>query len=162
MARRSIANEAESVRQRLVNRPIGLFGLIGAGKTSVGRRLADKLEIPFVDADQEIEQAAGKTIAEIFADHGESYFREGERRVIQRLINTGAQVLATGGGGRCGCGASVTGRGSCCIWRPQQAGLLRAWLVQQCLSIRHPAPSCNAHGCGSIVPADATAGALVM
>lgn len=86
------------VRQRLGHRPIVLVGLMGAGKTSVGRRLAEKLGIPFVDADHEIEAAAGKTIKEIFADHGEPYFREGERRVIQRLISNGAQVLATGGG----------------------------------------------------------------
>ena len=98
MARRSIAKEAEAVRQRLGTHPIVLVGLMGAGKTSVGRRLAEKLGIPFVDADHEIEAAAGKSIAEIFADHGESYFREGERRVIQRLIRNGAQVLATGGG----------------------------------------------------------------
>ena len=98
MARRSIAKEAEVVRQRLGQRPIVLVGLMGAGKTSVGRRLAEKLAIPFVDADHEIEAAAGKSIKEIFADHGEPYFREGERRVIQRLIGNGAQVLATGGG----------------------------------------------------------------
>ena len=98
MARRSIAKETELVRQRLGQRPIVLVGLMGAGKTSVGRRLAEKLAIPFVDADHEIEAAAGKTIKEIFADHGEPYFREGERRVIQRLIGNGAQVLATGGG----------------------------------------------------------------
>jgi shikimate kinase len=98
MARRSIAKEAETVRQRLGARPIVLVGLMGAGKTSVGRRLAEKLGIPFVDADHEIEAAAGKPIKEIFADHGEAYFREGERRVIQRLIGNGAQVLATGGG----------------------------------------------------------------
>ncbi len=98
MARRSIAREAEAVRQRLGTHPIVLVGLMGAGKTSVGRRLAEKLGIPFVDADHEIETAAGKSIAEIFADHGEAYFREGERRVIQRLIGNGAQVLATGGG----------------------------------------------------------------
>ncbi len=98
MARRSIAKEAETVRQRLGERPIVLVGLMGAGKTSVGRRLAEKLGVPFVDADHEIEAAAGKPIKEIFADHGEAYFREGERRVIQRLIGNGAQVLATGGG----------------------------------------------------------------
>jgi shikimate kinase len=98
MARRSIAKEAEAVRQRLGTHPIVLVGLMGAGKTSVGRRLAEKLGIPFVDADHEIEAAAGKSIAEIFADHGEAYFREGERRVIQRLIANGTQVLATGGG----------------------------------------------------------------
>ncbi|WP_395663396.1 shikimate kinase, partial [Aestuariivirga sp.] len=98
MARRSIAKEAELVRERLGERPVVLVGLMGAGKTSVGRRLADKLGIPFVDADHEIEAAAGKPIKEIFADHGEPYFREGERRVIQRLLGNGAQVLATGGG----------------------------------------------------------------
>lgn len=98
MARRSIAKEAEAVRQQMGTRPIVLVGLMGAGKTSVGRRLAEKLGIPFVDADHEIEAAAGKSIKEIFADHGEAYFREGERRVIQRLIGNGAQVLATGGG----------------------------------------------------------------
>lgn len=98
MARRSIAKEAEVVRERLGTHPIVLVGLMGAGKTSVGRRLAEKLGIPFVDADHEIETAAGKTIPEIFADHGEAYFREGERRVISRLLQAGAQVLATGGG----------------------------------------------------------------
>jgi shikimate kinase/3-dehydroquinate synthase len=98
MARRSIARETEIVRQRLGNHPLILVGLMGAGKTSVGRRLAEKFAIPFVDADHEIEQAAGKSISEIFADHGEAYFREGERRVIRRLIGNGAQVLATGGG----------------------------------------------------------------
>jgi shikimate kinase len=98
MARRSIAKEAETVRECLGSHPIVLVGLMGAGKSSVGRRLAEKLRIPFVDADQEIENAAGKTIPEIFADHGEAYFREGERRVIARLLGQGAQVLATGGG----------------------------------------------------------------
>src|SRR5437899_1204098 len=98
MARRSIAKEAEIVRERLGNHPIVLVGLMGAGKSSVGRRLAEKLRFPFVDADHEIEAAAGMTIAEIFAEHGEAYFREGERRVIARLLGSGAQVLATGGG----------------------------------------------------------------
>lgn len=98
MARRSIAKEAESVRQKLGSHPIVLVGLMGAGKSSVGRRLAEKLNLPFVDADHEIEAAADKSIAEIFADHGEVYFREGERKVIARLLGNGAQVLATGGG----------------------------------------------------------------
>jgi shikimate kinase len=98
MARRSIAKEAALIRQRLGSRPIVLVGLMGAGKTSVGRRLADKLGLDFIDADHEIERAAGKSITDIFADHGEPYFREGERRVIQRLLGNGAQVLATGGG----------------------------------------------------------------
>ena len=79
-------------------RTIALVGLMGVGKSSVGRRLANALDLPFKDADHEIEAAAGKPIKEIFADHGEAYFREGERRVIQRLIGNGALVLATGGG----------------------------------------------------------------
>ena len=98
MARRSIAREAETVRARLQDRSIVLVGLMGAGKSSVGRRLAEKLGLPFVDADHEIEAAAGQSIAEIFADHGEAYFRDGERKVIARLLGNGAQVLATGGG----------------------------------------------------------------
>lgn len=95
---RAIAREAETVRELLGNRPIVVVGLMGAGKSSVGRRLAEKLRIPFVDADQEIEAAAGKSVSEIFADHGEAYFREGERKVIARLLAGGTQVLATGGG----------------------------------------------------------------
>jgi shikimate kinase len=98
MARRSIAKETETVRAKLDSRPLVLVGLMGAGKTSVGRRLAEKLGLAFVDADHEIEAAAGKSIPEIFADHGETYFREGERKVIARLMENGAQVLATGGG----------------------------------------------------------------
>ena len=98
MARRSIAKEADALRERLGSRPIVLVGLMGAGKSSVGRRLAEKLRLDFVDADHEIEAAAGKSISEIFADHGEPYFREGERRVIARLLANGPQVLATGGG----------------------------------------------------------------
>ena len=98
MARRSLSQEIENIREKLGNHPIVLVGLMGAGKSSIGRRLAEKLNFPFVDADHEIEVAADKSIAEIFADHGETYFREGERRVISRLIENGAQVLATGGG----------------------------------------------------------------
>jgi shikimate kinase len=71
---------------------------MGAGKTAVGRRLANRLELPFTDADNEIETAAGQTVSEIFADHGEPYFRHGESRVIARLLQAGPQVLATGGG----------------------------------------------------------------
>jgi shikimate kinase len=78
--------------------PLVLIGLMGAGKTSIGKRLASTLDIPFSDADQEIELAAGKTINEIFEEHGEAFFRDGERRVIARLLNEGGKVLATGGG----------------------------------------------------------------
>ena len=70
----------------------------GCGKSAIGRRLAPRLGLPFVDADEEIEKAAGKSIKEIFADHGEAYFRDGERKVIARLLASGPQVLATGGG----------------------------------------------------------------
>ena len=80
------------------NRTIVLVGLMGAGKTSIGRRLADKMGLTFIDADTEIEKAAGKSIPDIFADHGETHFRDGERRVIARLLENGKQVLATGGG----------------------------------------------------------------
>jgi shikimate kinase len=82
----------------LGRRSIVLVGMMGVGKSSVGRRLAGRLSIPFVDADTEIEMAAGMTIAEIFARHGEPYFRSGEARVIARLLDGGPQVLATGGG----------------------------------------------------------------
>lgn len=79
-------------------RAIVLVGLMGAGKTSVGKRIATKLHLPFIDADAEIEKAADATIPEIFAQHGEAYFRDGERRVIRRLLDGNPKVLATGGG----------------------------------------------------------------
>lgn len=79
-------------------RPITLVGLMGAGKTTVGRRLAAQLRLPFVDADAEIELASGMSIAEIFERFGEAHFRDGERRVIARLIDGETKVIATGGG----------------------------------------------------------------
>lgn len=80
------------------DRTVVLVGLMGAGKTTVGRRLAERLGLRFVDADNEIEAAAGMSIADIFETHGEAHFREGERRVIARLLEEPGQVLATGGG----------------------------------------------------------------
>ncbi len=77
---------------------IALVGLPGAGKTSVGRRLARRLQLPFADTDSEIEAAAGLAVAEIFERFGEAHFREGERRVIARLLDGPPQVIATGGG----------------------------------------------------------------
>lgn len=79
-------------------RSLVLVGLMGAGKTCIGRRLAARLDLPFCDADHEIEAAAGMSIPEIFEVHGESEFREGERRVLTRLLNAPPHVLATGGG----------------------------------------------------------------
>ena len=82
-----------------IPKTIALVGLMGAGKSAVGRRLAARLGLPFIDADTAIEEAAGCTIEEIFARHGEPEFRDGERRVIQRLLESEpAHVLATGGG----------------------------------------------------------------
>jgi shikimate kinase len=81
-----------------LNRSIVMVGLMGAGKTSIGRRVAQKLHVPFVDSDTEIEKAANETIAEIFARDGEAVFRAGERRIIARLLDGPLQVLATGGG----------------------------------------------------------------
>lgn len=88
----------QAVRRRLANRSVVLVGLMGAGKSTVGRRLAHRLRLPFKDADHEIETAAGMSIADIFALHGEPNFRDGERRVIARLLQEGPLVLATGGG----------------------------------------------------------------
>src|ERR1039458_462808 len=84
---------AATILPLLARRSIVLVGMMGVGKSSVGRRLAARLAIPFVDADTEIESAAGMTIPEIFDKHGESYFRSGEARVIARLLDTGPQVL---------------------------------------------------------------------
>jgi shikimate kinase len=79
-------------------RSIVLVGLMGVGKSTIGRRLATRLGLPFVDADTEIETAAGLSIAEIFERFGEAHFRDGERRVIARLVGGPRKVLATGGG----------------------------------------------------------------
>ncbi|MFN4114645.1 MAG: shikimate kinase [Sphingomonadaceae bacterium] len=83
---------------RRLDRPVVLVGLMGAGKSTVGRKLATLLHRSFVDADAEVERAAQMTIAEIFAEFGEDYFRDGERRVIARLMQEGHGVIATGGG----------------------------------------------------------------
>jgi shikimate kinase len=80
------------------DRTVVLVGLMGAGKTKIGRRIAARLDLPFFDSDEEIETAAGETIEEIFRNRGEALFRDGERRVIARLLQGPAHVLATGGG----------------------------------------------------------------
>jgi shikimate kinase len=88
----------QSLSGKNLDRPIVMVGMMGAGKSAIGRRLAQRLGLPFVDADAEIERAAGATIAEIFEKHGEAVFRDGERRVIARLLDGPVGVLATGGG----------------------------------------------------------------
>lgn len=84
--------------RRAAARPVTLVGLMGVGKTTIGRRLALRLGLPFADADAEIETASGMTVSEIFERFGEAYFREGERRVIARLVDGPPKVIATGGG----------------------------------------------------------------
>ena len=91
-----LASRTDLIRR--IDRPIVLVGLMGVGKSTIGRRLATALRRDFVDADEAIERAANRTIAEIFAAHGEGYFRDGERRVIARLIAERRGVIATGGG----------------------------------------------------------------
>ncbi|MEQ1670072.1 MAG: shikimate kinase, partial [Hyphomicrobium sp.] len=88
----------DAIKACLGQRSIVLVGLMGCGKSSIGKRLAARMGLPFLDADEEIERAAAKSINEIFTDHGEAHFREGERKVISRLLANGPQVLATGGG----------------------------------------------------------------
>jgi len=90
--------DAVAIRSALARRSIVLVGMMGAGKSTIGRRLGLRLALPFLDADREIETAAGLSVAEIFERHGEAYFRDGERRVIARLLEGGPCVLATGGG----------------------------------------------------------------
>jgi shikimate kinase len=92
------ASSDHVILSALGSRSVVLVGMMGAGKSSIGRKLALTLNIPFVDADTEIEAAAAMTIPEIFASRGEPYFRAGEARVIARLLEGGPQVLATGGG----------------------------------------------------------------
>lgn len=94
----SLAEAGAKVRGALGKRSIVLVGMMGAGKSSVGRRLAKALNLPFVDADAEIEKAAGMSITDIFGKHGEPEFRAGERRVVSRLLDDQPAVIATGGG----------------------------------------------------------------
>jgi shikimate kinase len=87
-----------AIAAALGRRSVVLVGMMGAGKSTIGRRLATRLRLPFLDADIEIEAAASMSIPDIFATHGEPYFRDGEARVIARLLENGPSVIATGGG----------------------------------------------------------------
>ena len=105
------------VLDALGRRSLVLVGMMGAGKSSVGRKLAARLSLPFVDADTEIEIAAGLTIPEIFETRGEPEFRSGEARVIARLLEGGPQVLATGGGAYMNAGTrELIGRKGVSVW----------------------------------------------
>jgi shikimate kinase len=109
----------EALRMRLGKRAIALVGMPGSGKSSIGRRLAPRLGLPFVDADAKIEEAAGgMTVAEIFAKHGEAEFRSLEARVIARLLDEGPSVIATGGG-------ALSNEGTRCLIRDKAVSV---WL----------------------------------
>tara|TARA_B100000949_G_scaffold179976_1_gene161070 strand:- start:2248 stop:2829 length:582 start_codon:yes stop_codon:yes gene_type:complete len=97
-AKSSYTANAARIGQTISNRTVALVGLMGAGKSTVGRRLADALGRQFYDSDDEIEKAAGLSISDIFALHGEAEFRRGEQRVLERLLSEPPHVLATGGG----------------------------------------------------------------
>lgn len=92
------ATQDAEISAALGTRSIVLVGMMGAGKSTIGRRLSARLRLPFLDADFEIEAAAGMSIPDIFEAHGEPHFRDGEARVIARLLDNGPAVLATGGG----------------------------------------------------------------
>ena len=92
------ASQEAEITAALGTRSIVLVGMMGAGKSTIGRRLAGRLRLPFLDADTEIEAAAGMSIPDIFETHGEPHFRDGEARVIARLLDSGPAVIATGGG----------------------------------------------------------------
>src|SRR5437762_11701471 len=93
----STSRDAE-ITSALGARSVVLVGMMGAGKSTIGRRLSARLRLPFLDADTEIEAAAGMSIPDIFETHGEPHFRDGEARVIARLLDSGPAVIATGGG----------------------------------------------------------------
>jgi len=93
-----IADRSSTIRRALNGRSIVLVGIMGVGKSTIGKRLSQYLDIPFVDADKEIEKAAGMSVQDIFEQFGEDAFRSGEKKVIKRLMGEGQKILATGGG----------------------------------------------------------------
>ena len=93
-----IADRASTIRRALNGRSIVLVGIMGVGKSTIGKRLSQYLDIPFIDADKEIEKAAGMSVEDIFEQFGEDAFRSGEKKVIRRLLEEGQKIMATGGG----------------------------------------------------------------
>ena len=93
-----MADDSPQIKDKLPAKPVVLIGLMGAGKSRIGRELAEKLDLPFVDADNEIVKAAGCSISDIFKLYGEDAFRDVEERVISRLLGDNVQIIATGGG----------------------------------------------------------------
>ena len=127
-----IAPDAPDATGALLLPPLGrrcivLVGMPGAGKSSVGRRLAKRLALPFLDADEEIVRAAGMSIPDIFAQRGEDEFREGEKRVLARLLQSGPSIVATGGGAfmNVETRATIARRGVCVWLKADHATLLR-------------------------------------
>lgn len=93
-----IADRSSTIRRALAGRSIVLVGIMGVGKSTIGKRLSQYLDIPFVDSDKEIEKAAGMSVPDIFDQFGEEAFRSGEKKVIKRLMGEGQKIMATGGG----------------------------------------------------------------
>lgn len=114
----SVDEETVDEIRRLLDRPILLIGMMGAGKTRMGRQIAKALGLSFTDSDDEIEEAAAMKIPEIFERFGEAYFRDGEKRVVTRLIDDGVKVIATGGG------AIMTPETAEAVW----SGTLSIWI----------------------------------
>src|SRR5215470_9988683 len=135
------ARPEAAVTTALGRRSIVLVGMMGSGKSSIGRRVALRLGIPFVDADAEIEQAAGMSISDIFAVRGEAEFRGGEARVIARLLEGGPQVLATGGGAFINpdTRAAIAAKGISIWLKAEPDVLMKRIKRRQDLPILHPA-----------------------
>ncbi len=124
--RRCDAEAVARIRAALGSRTLVFVGMMGAGKTTLGRRVAQRIDIPFADVDQEIEKAAdGMTVSEIFAKYGEEHFRDVERRVIARLLAGGPQILATGGGAFMNTETrAAIGRAGISVWIEADPGML--------------------------------------
>ena len=120
-----LSNDIALILSRLGAQSITIVGLMGAGKSVIGRKVASKLKIPFVDADAEIEKAAKMTVADIFASYGEPEFRRLEKSVIKRVLESGPQILATGGGAYMDDETrAIIGQNGICLWLSADIDLL--------------------------------------